>query len=247
MLELYHAAISTCSQKVRLCLAEKRLEWVSHPVNFATGDHLTQEYLRLNPNGVVPTLLHDGQPVMDSSVICEYLQEVFPEQGQPLMPADSLGRARVRAWMRYIEEVPTTAIRYSSFNKLFTGFFANMSDEDFQAYSNRLPLRKGFYRQFAGTGFSEQAISDSMERLRQTVERINEAVKNQPFLAGEHISLADICVLPPLVRMEDLEFTRLWEDCAPFKRWYQQMCARPSFEQAYFDGARVSPNKPPLG
>lgn len=63
MLELYHAHISTCSQKVRLCLAEKDLAWTGHPIDFATGAHLTPSYLKLNPNGVVPTLLDDGRPL----------------------------------------------------------------------------------------------------------------------------------------------------------------------------------------
>lgn len=82
MLELYHAHISTCSQKVRLCLAEKGLAWTSHPIEFATGEHLRPAYLQLNPNGVVPTLVHDGRPVIDSSVICEYLEEIAPDSGQ---------------------------------------------------------------------------------------------------------------------------------------------------------------------
>ena len=58
MLTLYHANHSTCSQKVRLCLAEKKLSWESQLVNLATNEHLAPEYLQLNPNGVVPTLDH---------------------------------------------------------------------------------------------------------------------------------------------------------------------------------------------
>ena len=100
MIELYHADISTCSQKVRLCLAEKGLEWTSHPIDFAKAEHLAPAYLALNPNGVVPTLVHDGVPVIDSSVICEYLEEIAPQQGTALMPSTPYGRARVRAWMR---------------------------------------------------------------------------------------------------------------------------------------------------
>jgi glutathione S-transferase len=74
VIELFHAHISTCSQKVRLCLAEKGLAWTDHPLDFAKAEHLTPAYLALNPNGVVPTLVHDGRPVIDSSVICEYLE-----------------------------------------------------------------------------------------------------------------------------------------------------------------------------
>jgi glutathione S-transferase len=79
MLELYHNIISTCSQKVRLCFAEKGLTYVDRHFEFRDGGHLSPEYLKLNPNGVVPTLVHDGNPVIDSSVIVEYLDEAFPE------------------------------------------------------------------------------------------------------------------------------------------------------------------------
>ena len=77
MLELYNFPMSTCSQKVRIVLAEKGLDWVDHRIE--SGDHLKPGYLQLNPNGVVPTLVHDGVPIIDSSVICEYLDEVFPQ------------------------------------------------------------------------------------------------------------------------------------------------------------------------
>ena len=54
MIELYHAPTSTCSQKVRMCLFEKNIEWISRPLNLASDEHLTPEYLAINPNGVVP-------------------------------------------------------------------------------------------------------------------------------------------------------------------------------------------------
>ena len=78
MLDLYHANHSTCSQKVRLCMAEKGLEYESHLINLATKEQLDPDYLRINPNGVVPSLVHDGLVVIDSSVICEYLDETTP-------------------------------------------------------------------------------------------------------------------------------------------------------------------------
>ncbi len=52
---------------------------MDHRLSPGATDHLTPEYLKMNPNGVVPTLLHDGDPILDSSVIIEYLDEVFPE------------------------------------------------------------------------------------------------------------------------------------------------------------------------
>ena len=77
-IELYNAPQSTCSQKVRLTLAEKGLAFKEHRLKLFAGDQLRPEYLELNPNGVVPTVVHDGTPIIDSSVIMEYLDEVFP-------------------------------------------------------------------------------------------------------------------------------------------------------------------------
>jgi glutathione S-transferase len=240
MLELYHAHISTCSQKVRLCLAEKELAWADHPIEFARGEHLTPAYLALNPNGVVPTLVHDGRPVIDSSVICEYLEEIESDQGTMLMPRDAYDRARVRAWLRYIEEVPTAAIRVPSFNGLFLKGWRQMSDAQRAAYIAATPLRKGHYRRFGTDGFSKDQMDESTERLRQTVERIDAAAKRSPWLAGEAISLADLCVLPTIVRMSDIGLENVWRDLHGMTDWYARIRARPSFEKAFYPGSRVS-------
>jgi glutathione S-transferase len=240
MLELYHAHISTCSQKVRLCLAEKGLEWTSHPIELFRGEHLTPAYLALNPNGVVPTLVHEGRPVIDSSVICEYLEEIAPDQATTLMPRDVYGRAKVRAWLRYIEEVPTAAIRVPSFNGLFLKGWRQMSDTQHAGYIATTPLRKGHYRRFGTDGFSKDQMDESTERLRQTVERIDEGAMGSQWLAGDAISLADLCVLPTIVRMSDIGLETLWRDLPNMMNWYARIRARPSFDKAFYPGARVS-------
>jgi glutathione S-transferase len=220
MLELFHAHISTCSQKVRLCLAEKGLTWNDHPIEFARGEHLTPAYLALNPNGVVPTLVHDGRPVIDSSVICEYLEETEPNQGTTL--------------------VPTAAIRVPSFNGLFLKGWRQMSDAQRAGYIAATPLRKGHYRRFGTDGFSKDQMDESTERLRHTVERIDGTAKSSQWLAGDSISLADLCVLPTIVRMSDIGLENVWRDLPGMTDWYARIRARPSFEKAFYPGSRVS-------
>ena len=85
MLELYHGYTSVCAQKARLTLAEKGLEWASHVMDL-NGDQLDPAYLKLNPNGVVPTLVHNGHVIVESTVIMHYLDDIFTEP--PLMPRD---------------------------------------------------------------------------------------------------------------------------------------------------------------
>ena len=236
-LALYHNPISTCSQKVRLALAEKRLRFESHVINFDRQEHLSEWYLKLNPNGVVPTLVHDDQPVIDSSVICEYLDEVFPEPA--LAPANALGRAQMRAWMRYFEEVPTVAIRVPSFNRVFARFLTAMESEDFQAMTDKMPLRKHFYRQMGPRGFSDQTYDESIDKLRRCVERVAVALADgRAYILGPEYSIADIVLVPTVVRMDDLGL-RLCDDLPAVAAWYERVQARPAFDVAYFPGSRI--------
>ena len=79
MFVLYEFSNSVCCQKVRLVLCEKGLVWESRQVNLFRSEQYDPEYLKLNPKGVVPTLVHDGRPVIESTLICEYLEGIFPD------------------------------------------------------------------------------------------------------------------------------------------------------------------------
>lgn len=238
MLALYHSPISTCSQKVRLCLHEKELEFESRVVNLGAFEHLTPEYLAINPNGVVPTLVHDDVTVVDSSVIMEYLDEAFPERS--LMPEELDQRARVRAWMRYIEEVPTVAIRYPSFNMVLVDSFANQSPEEFAAGADSRPLRKHFYQQMGQNGFEEKDVANSLERLRQTAERMQVALATTPYIAGPKLTIADLAVAPTFDRLSDLGLTDVWKGLDRVADWWQSIRERPSFDSAFYPGTRLS-------
>lgn len=238
MLHLYHNAYSTCSQKVRLALFEKDLPFKKTELHFWKGEHLTPEYLEINPNGVVPTLVHNGEPVIDSSVIVEYLDEVFPEYG--LSPSTALERAKMRAWLRYLEEVPTAAIRVPSFNKVFVGLREGLSEDELDAEAARRPLRKKFYQDMGREGFGAERYDASLEQLKQTILRMEKALKDTEWLCGQRLTLADICVIPTIDRMQDLGLSDLWDDAPNVKRWWAAVQQRPSYQQTYYHGTRVS-------
>ena len=101
MLELYHGTTSVCAQKARLTLAEKGLEWESHLLAL-NGDQLDPAYLKLNPNGVVPTLVHNDNVIVESTVIMHYLDDTFPTP--PLMPRDPLDRTRAHLFKKLMDE-----------------------------------------------------------------------------------------------------------------------------------------------
>jgi glutathione S-transferase len=231
MLELYTYPQSTCSQKVRLALAEKRLEWIARPTDLTSGAHLTASYLALNPNGVVPTLVHDGRPVIDSSVITEYLEDVFPTPA--LRPADPLALAHMRAWRAFIDEVPTPAIRPPSFNAFIVQGFRDLPEPAFAAAAEKRPLRKHFYRRMTRNGFDQAAIDEALDDLRSTLLRMDAALANGPWVCGEMFTLADISLTPTIVRMEDLALDHMWADLPRVADWYARIQARPSFALAY--------------
>src|ERR1700704_773143 len=99
---LYNAPQSTCSQRVRFVLNAKGLAFTEVKLRLLDGDQLKPDYLKLNPNGVVPTLDHDGAIVIDSTVITEYLDEVAPADS--FTPDSAVERARMRALMHFIDE-----------------------------------------------------------------------------------------------------------------------------------------------
>ena len=113
MLELYHDNLSVCAQKVRIVLAEKNQPWTNHHLSLASGEHLTPEFKTMNPRGVVPVLVHDGNVIVESSVICSYLDEVFPDP--PLMPKNPVERATMRLWCKLPDDILHMACATVSF------------------------------------------------------------------------------------------------------------------------------------
>lgn len=237
MLELWNNHASTCSQKVRIVLAEKGLDWVDRQIDFTKREQISDWYLKINPNGVVPTLVHDGVPVIESSVINEYLDEVFPPPS--LVPVDPQQRAEMRAWRQYIDEVPTAAIRVPSFQLVFLKMWASLSPEDMDAYADQLPLRKHFYRKMRTGSFTAEEMEESLFKLRQTIERMDSALaKGGPWLMGHQFTLADVGLIPTIVRMEDLGLGDIWSNFARVAQWYDQVQQRPSFKKTFYPGTR---------
>src|SRR5690606_7809447 len=129
---------------------------------------LKPDYLKINPNGVVPTLVHGGSPINDSAVIIEYLDEILPEP-QRFAPEDAIERAQMRALMRFIDEVPTPAIRVPSYNIAFLRHFRSMTEEEFVALAESKPLRKEFLLKMGRTGFPKEEMDASLDRLRRGI------------------------------------------------------------------------------
>jgi glutathione S-transferase len=233
MLKLYDYPASICTQKVRLVLAEKGLEHESRIVDLEGAEQYGREYLAINPNGVVPSLLHDGEVVVDSSAIAEYLDESFATS--PLSPTDPLGRARMRGLMRFFEEVPTAAIRYPSWQSVFIPMFVAAGQLDqFRHSAVHHPHHGHFYGLIGDTGFPATVLEQATEDLKRTFTLLNATLADgRSFLVGNEVTLADLVVLPIVVRAEDVNLSSLWSDQPFMAAWYARMQARPSFETVF--------------
>src|SRR5579862_3109428 len=124
MLELYHDWDAFCCIKVRFCLAEKGVPWIGRHIDLQRMEQLTPGYLALNPKGLVPTLLHNGRIVVESSVINEYVNECF--DGPALSPVDPYERAQMRIWIKFEEDVLHPAVRGPTYQLMLRRAFAEM-------------------------------------------------------------------------------------------------------------------------
>jgi glutathione S-transferase len=243
--KLYNAPQSTCSQRVRFVLNAKSLPFAEIKLKLLDGDQLKPDYLKLNPNGVVPTLDHDGQIVIDSNVINEYLDEVAPETS--FTPEDPVKRARMRALLHFSDEMPAAAVRVPTYNLAFLPRFQKMSRDEFIAFAESKPLRREFMLTMGQVGFPQAEMNASLARLRRTYERMDAefAASGGPWLLGKDISLADVAVMPALVRMHDLGMPD-WQDLPRVETWFDNIRARAAFKPTYYDGSLLSERYPHL-
>src|SRR3954462_6509773 len=208
MLELYHSVNSVCAQKVRVALAEKGLEYREHLMTLR-GDQFDAAYMKLNPNAVVPTLIHDGRPVIESSVILYYIDEAFPNP--PLMPKDPHQRALVRQYNKLIDEYVHNSCSILTFATAFRGWFAGLSGEEIDQRLAKSPLKKRteYKRDVVLHGLESKFAREALEHHAKLLKLIDAA--GGGWLAGPEFSLADIAAVLYVLRLELLRMAPLWD------------------------------------
>ena len=232
MLELYHAGLTTCSKKSRLCLKEKGLPYVSHYMRLDRFEHHTPEYLKLNPNGIVPTLVHDGNVVIESGVINEYLDEVFPET--PLRPADPLGRARMRVFCKMADEYALPATRVPTWTRTKAAQLKAMDESEFNRVVKETPLvdHRLKLQALKGEGFSKKEFDEAYGRMDYVFDRAEAALAEGPYLAGAQYTLADIAILPYVFAFNQVR-PDLMQSHPLTRTWYERVMSRPAVLAAY--------------
>lgn len=228
-LQLFHYVMSNCSQRVRLALEEKGLEWTSHHVDLPANEHVTPDYQRINPNGVVPTLVHDGQVVIESNDILEYLDEHFPEP--PLRPADPEERGGCQALVE-ASSAFQSSIKVLSHDRLFRPF-RKLGESELELYDREHndPKLAAFMHDYMEDGEAWRKRVEAAEAaLTRVLDLLEDRLVDRPWLSGDGYGLADVSWV---VNANRLIQTRVeLEGWPKLAAWAEKAMARPAFERA---------------
>ena len=231
-LHLYHNNMSVCAQKVRIVLAEKGLNAKETHLNLRAGDQQDPGYMKLNPKSYVPTLVNENDVVIESNVICAYLDEVFQEP--PLMPSDPLGRAKARIWMRQTDERIHTACVVLSNTIAFRHQWLARPEEELRETIRKTPdfeIRER-RRDIIENGTSSVRFKSAAMAYSSLAKEMDEALATSHWLAGDEITLADIALYPYINRVAELQLSFFWEHLPNLARWYDESSNRASIVQA---------------
>jgi glutathione S-transferase len=205
MIRLYHFALSPFCRKVRLTLAEKKLEVELVEERYWEP---TPEFLKRNPAGKVPVLKMDGRVMSESQAICEYLDEAVPQPA--LMPRDAEGRYEVR--------------------RLCSWF-----DDKFNAEVTSKLLHERVNKKVMGQGYPDSKnVKTGAARIKGHIDYLATLLDERRWLAGDTMTLADITAAAHLSCLDYISDVD-WHRSAVVKNWYAVIKSRPSFRALLAD------------
>ncbi len=231
MLTLYHGRTSVCSVKARLALAEKGLAFDSKLLTLR-GDQFDPAYMRLNPNAVVPTLIHDDRVIIESTVIMHYVDEAFA--GEPLMPVEPSARAQARMITKLVDEHIHISCMTLTFATANRAHLSRMTAQEMEAELAKAPDRRRseIKREVVQQGLDAPLVLGALRHQQKLHDQIEGAMQLGPYLAGASYSLADAAATPYVWRLAQLKLAPMWEHRPGVAAWYERMRARPSFKTA---------------
>jgi glutathione S-transferase len=234
MIELYHFGFSTCSQKVRLVIAEKGLGFESHEVNLLAGGQHAPDYVKLNPKHVVPTLVHDGRVLVESSLIIAYLDDAFPDP--PLRPADALGRYATSRWIKHVDDelhpaAPTVTFALGPRNAML-----QLPQEVREANVAAIPdpVERATRRSVIEHGVAAPEFAGALGIFLDTLDQMETELARERWLSGARFGLADATLLPYVLRLEHLGLDPLLQHSARPRvaDWLARVKSLPSYGTA---------------
>ncbi len=234
MLTLYHGDTAVCAAKVRVALAEKDIAYEGKLLDLHRGDQFEPAYLALNPNAVVPTLVHDGKIVTESTIINEYLDESFP--GPALRPAEAYGRARMRLWTKR-EDTIHDAINTMTVTLVFRADLMEKPPAERRKRYESIPdaAKREKWRRLLEEGLEATYVAEALTRFNKLFKDMERALESGPWLVGDAFSLADVGFISFFARMEAMQ-AAVWRQHYPrVADWFERCKARPSFKIAVAD------------
>ena len=241
-LTLYHHGPSTCSQKVRLILELKNLSYESKEIDLLAGEQHAPEYVKLNPNHVVPTLVTSDSVLIESNLILEYLDDAFPDI--PARPSTPEAIHKVRLWMKYIDAFQqfTGPITYGiAVRRVQMG----KSDEEKEAALMSIPdpVKRQARKETMENGIKAQIVISSLKKAGEFLDRMEENIEDSGWIVGDKFGLADACTLPYIQRFDHLALSDAFSETKRPKinNWYKKVK-----DLDFFDKAITSHLQPPL-
>lgn len=235
MLKLYHHGSSACAAKVRFALEEKNLKWEGVYLDILRGDQFSPEYKAINPKAVVPTLVHDDYIIPESTVICEYVDEVFPDHA--IYPQDPYQRAKIRVWTKAVDEElhpACSAITYIASHR-FT-ILRNGADtfEEVALEGGAVgAAARSLKWQWLQNGFAAPGAGEKIRLYEGYLRKMEAALANSHWLAGNIFSMADISMAPYVNRLSALSMSAIWRGRMPHvEAWFEKIQDRPAFTAA---------------
>jgi glutathione S-transferase len=224
--------MSPCSQKVRIVLAEKAIDWHLIDVDLPGKANLEADYLKLNPLGVVPTLVEDGRAVIESSIICEYLEDRFPLP--TLRPTDAWQVARMRYWMKHIDNKLHPSCGALQWPLVMADKLRQLSAAEQDAMIERVveKPRRERQRRLLKLGYEAPDVLDAVAVYQATLVEMDEVLATQPWLAGSDFSLADAAMAPYFQTLEQFGWSAWYALRPRVAEWYANVRSRPSYQSA---------------
>lgn len=235
MLELYYYENSICAERVLMTLAEKEMtDWVHHHLDLFKGEQFSADYLQINPKGVVPTLVHDGQVIRESAIICDYIDNLSVKK--PLKPDSDVGTAHMREWVKDGDDYIFEAVGSLSFASVFRARMLEMSPERRKEHWRKQKVLDRTLRQISCVelGLDSPYVTRAITSWERTWQCIEEALSDgRPWLIGEQFTLADLCYAPFIARIAGLQLLEIWLAKRPLSSaWWNRLNQRSSFRAA---------------
>ena len=236
MLHLYHSPISVCSMKVRVGLAETGVEWEDTILDLNAQEQKSEDFLALNPEGVVPVIVNNGMALRESSALLAYINRLSAKPS--LMPEDTAAYGQTQMWLVRCIEIHA-AINTLTFATFFRAMEqANSTAEKTEAKLARIgnPQIAAKRRDLFQNGPASVYFSGALHTLTLMLSDMNRSLETTKWLVADSYSLSDIALLAYVDRIERLGLADLWNTRYPtVGRWLSQSRERPSYQTAIVD------------